>query len=117
MLLGRNNYGLNIHYFAPERFASARETKRQLRKICGRKYPVSVKALMKRLKKGNHEQVMLALNSRGTKKFASVRGDSHYDTITKDHWCVGLGNPPSRLVWGWMKDHYNIDFKMKEPTK
>lgn len=114
--LGRNNFGLNIVHFSPDRFVSERKTKKQLKKVCGSKYPVSVKALMKQLKNSHCSHVMLALNSRGVKILTSVLSyEPHFDQIDSDHWCVPRNSTPTKQVWRWMRDHHKDNFKMKEP--
>lgn len=114
--LGRNNFGLYIFHFSPDRFVSERKTKKHLKKVCGSKYPISVKALMRQLKENPCSNVMLALNNRGVKNLTSVLSyEPHFDQITSDHWCVPQNSTPMKQVWKWMRDHHRDDFKMKEP--
>lgn len=119
MLLGRNNFGTTIFHFSPNKFTSKRKTRKELRKICGRNYPVKVKDLIARLSKPHIHSVMIAINTRGCNKVESMRSQNHpgFDPITKDHWCCSSGSTPELVVWRWMKNEYSANFKMKRPKR
>ena len=89
-----------------------------LKKVCGRKYPVSVKTLIKKIKREG--ECLLMVNDKGLNTLegfsqthihsSNVERHSHYEWV-RDNESMSL----KRQCFGFMKNAYRDDLKMKEP--